>query len=266
MKDEASFPIDLYAEVAGQGFPCLLLPGLATDAFCWTFQVEPLSRQSQLVLCDPRGVGRSPIPTGPYCIRDMVEDVVATLDRLGLTQVDIVGHSMGGVLAQQLALRHPHRVRKLVLVCSFLTVEPRSLRVLESWARCLEEQSSPELLARCLFPWLYSEAFFRRVNNFEQALAALQGHPYPMTATGVSAQLEALRSYQARDQLGSLKAPTMVVQAEFDALVSTRASRELQQAIPGANLVEVAACGHACMLENPEGLNRVLLDFLGTQA
>ena len=254
----------LYYEVLGQGAPCLFLAGLASDSLSWTFQREALSAENRLILCDNRGVGRSPIPEHPYALEDMVGDVVELLDYLRLDQVSVVGHSMGGAIAQELALRHPHRVRRLVLVCSFLKVGERARRVLESWGLCLKEGVSPDLLARSLFPWLYSDKFFDQSGAFEAAQQALLAHPFPLNSQGIAGQLQALFSHNTTGRLGQVSCVTHVLGAGEDALVPLEESRALHQAIPGASLRILQGVGHSCMLEAPDLFNRELLQCLTT--
>src|ERR1051325_10801928 len=117
---------DIYYEEAGQGGgpPMLLLQGLATDHVPWLRHLPVLGQSHRLILLDNRGVGRSGKPPGPYSTRQMAADALAVLDALDVASADIVGVSMGGMIAQELALAAPARVRRLVLVCTAARPRP----------------------------------------------------------------------------------------------------------------------------------------------
>lgn len=255
--------MELYSEDTGSEMPpLLLLAGLATDELSWLYQKEPLAAQYRLITCDNRGVGRSPRPPGPYSIEEMASDVVALLDRLKLDKVHLLGHSMGGAIAQQLAISYPERVEKLILVCTFSHLQGRSLPVIESWAGLLKLEPSPELIGYSLFPWLYSESFLAMPGCLEACLEALRQHPFPLDGEAVASQVAALRGFDSRPKLAGISAPTLVLAAEHDLLVSPQACRELAAAIPNATYRQLDGTAHSCMLESPELFNSAVLEFL----
>jgi 3-oxoadipate enol-lactonase len=112
--------INLYYEVHGSGEPVLLIPGLGSDAGTWATFLPVLKDGYKSILLENRGSARSTKPEGPYTTESMAEDAVALLDHLGIEQVHLIGKSMGGMIAQIFAARHPERVRSLVLACTFM--------------------------------------------------------------------------------------------------------------------------------------------------
>ena len=106
----------MFLEEHGSGEPLLLIPGLGYAVWCWQPQLPAFAAARRVVAIDNRGAGRSPKPPGPYTLEEMADDAASALDRLGIESAAVLGHSMGGYIAQALALRHPARVRSLVLV------------------------------------------------------------------------------------------------------------------------------------------------------
>jgi pimeloyl-ACP methyl ester carboxylesterase len=259
--------MELYFEDTGSQKPALvLLAGLATDETSWIFQKEPLAAQHRLITCDNRGAGRSPKPAGPYAIAQMAADVIALLDRLGLAKASLLGHSMGGAIAQYLAIEHPERVDRLVLACTSSKFDGRSVPVVRSWAGVIQLGASPEVIGNTLFPWLYTERFLSTPSNLEACISALAQHPYPMQGRAVAAQVAALGDFDGTAQLHRIASPTLVLAAEQDLLVSPTSCRRLAESISGARLEVLPETAHSCMLETPELFNRAALSFLASPA
>src|SRR5262245_22114978 len=111
--------LDIYYEEHGAGEPLLLIMGLAADSTAWMFQVPAFAEKYRTIVFDNRGVGRSSKPAGPYTIHEMADDAAGLLDALHVQRAHVVGVSMGGMIAQELELRHPERVHGLVLACTY---------------------------------------------------------------------------------------------------------------------------------------------------
>jgi 3-oxoadipate enol-lactonase len=251
-----------FEDSGGAGIPVVLVAGLASDAVSWIYQRFELEMSHRVIVCDNRGVARSPKPPGPYRISEMAEDVLELIDGLGLKKVSLVGHSMGGAICQHLAVRHSERVHRLVLACTQASFSGRVRAIVESWAGCLALGADTDLLGRCLFPWLYTQAFLDRPGYLEACLAGLRNHPYPLDAAGVAGQVAALVEFDLRAQLNSIAAPTLVLAADQDLLSPPDSCRELLTAIPGARWRLLPDTGHSCMLQTPELFNQALLEFL----
>jgi pimeloyl-ACP methyl ester carboxylesterase len=257
--------MELYFEDTGGHRPALLLiAGLASDDISWTFQKGAFAEHHRLLTFDNRGVGRSPKPPGPYSIEQMAQDALSVLDAAGVARASILGHSMGGAIAQHLAIEHPDRVDRLILACTFSRFGGRALAVVEGWAGILGLTSSAEVIGNALFPWLYSDAFLSAPGTLEACRLALANHPYPMEAAPVAAQVAALKGFDSTERLAAITPPTLVLGAEHDLLATPAHCRDLATAIPQARLRILPGTGHSCMLETPELFNAAVLEFLAS--
>lgn len=263
-----------YEEVNPAGSPpVLLLHGLGSAGGDWLLQFGPLSAAGYRVLApDMRGFGRSSAPP-EVTVQVMAEDMALFLERMGAVPAHVVGISMGGTVAQQLALDHPEMVRRLVLVNTFARLRLQSLSGwLYFWARTILSGwryfwartilSSPvgperqaEMVARWLFPrldhQLLREIVVRRI-----------------TQTNPCAYRSAMRSLMRFDvtgRLGELRIPVLVITAAEDTIVPPSVQRALAQGIPGARHVVVEGSGHGIIADNPDTFNRILLEFLADE-
>lgn len=246
----------------GTGPPVVLLHGLGSRGEDWALQVPVLVEAGYAVLApDLRGHGRTDKPPGPYTIRQMADDLDGLMGALGIERSVVVGLSLGGLVAQALAVGHPTRVRALVLVNTSARLRPQGRW---GWAHLLRRgwllvaggmRRQAEAVARELFPHPEQEAM-RRV----AAERLAENDPAAYQAT-----VWAVLRFDGRRDLGRIRVPTLVVAGAEDTTVSMEAKRELAVRIPNARLEVVPDSGHATPLDQPEVFNRLLLEFLRRQ-
>jgi 3-oxoadipate enol-lactonase len=253
--------VELYYEVHGEGEPLLCVMGLATDSLSWALQVPAWSERHRTVIFDNRDVGRSGYVDAEYTIPDMAADGLALADELGLDSFHLVGLSMGGTVAQEMALAAPERVRTLTLCVTFAGGGRWAREKARLWARTAagrtHEDTVDELLLLCL-----SEAFFENEQAVAFAKQMMMSNPHPQRPEGFARQLRASSEHEARDRLGTLTMPVHVVGAEHDVLVPVWKSQELAKLIPGARLTVIEAAPHGVNLERAEEFNHAVLDFI----
>jgi pimeloyl-ACP methyl ester carboxylesterase len=256
-------PVPLYVEEHGSGEPLVLVTGLGYAIWCWERQVPAFAERHRVVTLDNRGAGRSPKPPGPYSIEGMADDVAAVLDRIGIESASVLGHSMGGYIAQELALRHPSRVRALVLVGTG-PGGSRNLPVpeatLSQWLA--NAHLPPAEYARATMFLSFAPGWTdEHPSEYDHYLAARLEHPTPPEAW--RAQFEAANAWiGAARPVERIAAPTLVVHGDADRVVPVENGRELARRIPDAELRELPGRGHVLNLEEPETFNRLVLDFL----
>jgi pimeloyl-ACP methyl ester carboxylesterase len=266
--------VELYYEEHGQGDPCLLIMGLAADSSAWMFQVPAFAERYRTIVFDNRGVGRSSKPAGAYTIHQMADDAAGLLDVLGIARTHVVGVSMGGMIAQELVLRQPARVRSLVLGCTYPEPDEeiertRQFSVAEFGGTVTAEGEmridlsalNPMLLLQHLLPRVFNQSFIdRELPKLLQVFSrSLQ---YGFSLEAILGQLEAAMGHRATDRLHTITAPTLVITGDADLLIPPANSEILARHIPGAKLVKVPGGSHGFNFETPEVFNRHVLEFL----
>lgn len=240
--------------------PVLLIQGLGADSRGWILQRRALARRYRVITFDNRGVGRSDKPFGPYDLERMAVDAVEVLDAAGAPAAHVMGASMGGVIAQILAVRHPGRVRSLVLACTACRHLPWRRELLAEWADLAGERGMRAFAAANL-RWLVGPRSLRR---FWPAFNALS--PVFMSAPqhAFIAQVRAILAMddELRFELPAITAPTLVLVGSQDILTPQADSEELAELIPGAELAIVRGGAHGFMIEAAGTFNRVVEEFL----
>jgi 3-oxoadipate enol-lactonase len=245
-------------ETRGAGEPLLLVHGLGYGRWGWEPLLEQLADEFRVLFYDNRGIGDSDVPPGPYSTQQLAADAVAVLDAAGVERADVVGTSLGGMAAQELALGFPDRVRRLVLACT----TPGGFS-----AHPMPQQTVDLMLAA---PTLAPEVALRRF--VENALAPgapeeLVDRIYalrlanPFDPNGWHAQAAAGVGHDAHDRISAIEAPTLVVTGTEDVVVDPRNSELLAERIPDARLERVPG-GHLFFWEDPTRCATLVKEFL----
>ena len=243
--------------------PLLLVMGLGLCSLAWDDLPERLSKRFRVIVFDNRGVGKSTAAKGRFSTADLADDAVKVLDAHLVPRASVFGISMGGMIAQEIALRHPERVRALALGATFAS-HWRSTKPPLSVARDLLlaglVSRSPERMARLLV----SDEFFARDR---ERFAAWMDSMTPPPLSVERRQIAAIVRHEAYRRLKGLAIPTLVVSGDRDRLVPVENSRTLARIIPGARYVELPGVGHAFPFERPDETARILTEhFLSIPA
>ncbi len=241
-------------ELEGEGEPLLMIMGFGSGIEGWHYQAPFFVRHFRVITFDNRGVGKSDKPGGPYTTAMMADDAVHLMDHLGIDRANVMGASMGGMIAQELAINHPERVIRLVLACTY--ARP-TLRESPEGAKL---SGSPAERMSAVIGLAFNKPLYRVVFG---ALARLRGVPEGSPeATGIEGQSAAVMTHDTLDRLGSITAPTLVIVGTGDRLIDPSASELLAGKITGAKQVKVEGGSHTFMVENRDEFNREVLNFL----
>jgi pimeloyl-ACP methyl ester carboxylesterase len=268
--------VDLYFEEEGSGEPLLLIMGLAADSLAWVFQRPAFAQRYRTIVFDNRGVGRSSKPPGPYTTAQMARDTKGLLDALGISRAHVLGVSMGGMIAQELALQFPESVRSLVLACTYAAPDAGVLATRDALVTQLGGRVAPDgtievdlsrldplQFFQTLMPLVFNPDFLARElpRLMELFASSLQ---YGFSPQGILGQVAAVLTHNTEDRLAQIRVPTLVLTGDADRLVPPAYSERLAALIPGAKLVKIPGGSHAFNLEQPEAFNRAVLEFLAS--
>jgi pimeloyl-ACP methyl ester carboxylesterase len=239
----------------------LWLQGLNAPASAWAVQLAHFGRTHRCIAPDARGVGKSDAPAGPYTTEQLAGDALAVLDACAVERAHVVGLSLGGAVAQRLALAHPDRVRSLALLATFARQSERSRTLLTAWralfAAAHESAERREAWEKQAYAWLFTERFFNNPANARAALRFAAQQPL-QSLDGFRGQVDAALGHDARSQLPDLRLPTLVAHGALDQLAPVEGARELAALIPNAELLVVPDVGHAVNLEGQRVVNSAL--------
>ena len=239
-------------EIRGHGEPLALIMGFSASGRAWTESfLELIEPRFKLLVIDNRGTGESDQPNRPCTIADMAADVIGVLDHARLDRAQVFGISMGGLIAQELALGYPGRVRRLVLGCTNCGMNHSIQAAPESVAKLMPEPglSQQEIMRRALSVAVSKEFLESNGAAFFQRMAAEMMN-YPITPMETYAhQFQAISGFDSFERLKTIKPPTLVITGDRDAIVPYQNSEILQREIPGAKLHIVKGAGHMFVWE-----------------
>lgn len=250
----------IYWEAEGEGQPVLLIMGLGYPCDMWYRTVPALAERYRAVIFDNRGVGRTGVPPGPYPVEMLADDSAAVAQAAADGPVHVIGISLGGVIAQELALRHPQLVRSLALLATHpggRDAVPLTDAALDLLGR--RGQMDLREAAEISIPFVYAAGTPRE--RIDEDIDVRMRRP--TDPLGYTHQLQGVVSYGgAYDRLGTIEVPTLVVHGSADALVPPANAPLIAAAIPGARLEIFEGASHILPTDSTEELNRLLLEFL----
>lgn len=259
--------IELAVSICGDGPPLLLIPGLGATRVVFAPLVPLLAPHHRVVVYDQRGIGASQLTPGPYTTEQLADDAAAVLDGLDIDAAAVLGASFGGMVAQQVAIRHPQRVGALLLAAT----GPGDAHLVEAPDRSATDAllgkgaRTPGDAYRLACTVLYSRRFQEDHADFIAAQVRDRA-AHPISARAFQAQLAASRSHDAWRELPSIMAPTLVLHGSDDAVMPLANARALCERITGAQLEAFDGAGHLFFHEDPERTAACVVAFTAAHA
>lgn len=258
--------VNIDYDVRGQGEPLVLIQGLGGPRSAWILQRRAFSKYFRVITFDNRGVGKSDKPSEPYTVRTMADDTRALLDYLEVDKAHVLGVSLGGMVAQEIAINYPDRVKKLILASTAAGMGHANGDAVENMGhgsalreagitdpRGVDMRRVMSEVTTLSFNKRLSKIFFVPLSKAYLSFREVQA---------IGGQMGAAIDHSTLDRLHQIKAPTLVIVGTGDRLIPSQSSDMLASAIPDARLVKVDGGSHAFFLEMRGRFNREVLDFL----
>ncbi|HEY2106564.1 MAG TPA: alpha/beta hydrolase [Candidatus Binataceae bacterium] len=257
--------VSLSYDTFGAGPPLLLIMGFGAPGIAW-MPVLPMLSGFKCIYFDNRGTGNSEKPAGPYTVPDMADDAADLLGALGIESAMVYGISMGGMIAQELALRHPGRVSKMVLGCT-TTGGPASIPPAEETIASLLSAmklmpTDPERAIDMLLPVVHPPDFVAAHPEIKQMALMGAAMMPPTPADVIERTLEGITRFNSYDRLPEVRCPVLIVHGERDILIKPANAELLKSRLPQAEVFMIPNAGHNFFAENSMGIHQRIVEFL----
>lgn len=252
----------IFYQVKGEGEPLVLLMGFGADGNTWEKHLIEYHKHFKCILIDNRGVGNSDQPEGPYSTRLMAEDTFAVMQHAGLSSAHIAGISMGGAIAQELALAYPKYVRSLVLVSTWPKFNTYTRIVYENLKK-IRSHCPPDVFMELLQLWIYASPYYedglKELKNVQNKSLINKER---QTKEGFEGQIEACINHDTVDRLAEIKVPTLITAGSIDVFTPPAYSKLLHKGIKGSRYIPFSKGGHVHHWEDLKRFNSVTKKFL----
>ena len=254
--------LNLYYEIHGSGESIILIADLLESSQSWQFIINKLSLHFKVILFDSRCVGRSGVCISKFEIKDLAFDTVSLMDFLKIEKAHIVGHGVGGFVAQEIAIQYPERVNKLVLEATAPFSNPRQNQLLQNYCNLLDKDTDRELWFRNYYFWIYSANFLENTEFVDSLIEFNLSYINPANIEAFKHHVNAISAFDSRNRLNQIKAETLIIIGEEDILMMPTDSEKLYQGISMASYpVYLERTGHSIHNENPKNFIHTLLGF-----
>ncbi len=257
--------IDLNYDTYGEGEPLLLIMGFGMPGIAWLPSL-PMLPGFKCIYFDNRGTGMSDKPEGTYTVDQMADDASNLLKALNIPQAKVFGVSMGGMIAQELTIRHPEQVAKVVLGCTLPGGPEAKMAAPEVMMKLVEGTklmaTNPEQGLDTILPLLYPEEFGKAHPEIKQMMLMGMKMMPATPSESVDRTIAGIMTFNASDRLGQIKCPTLIVHGEEDLLIPPENAQLLKRGIPQAEVFMIPHAGHAFQAADPVGIHQRIVQFL----
>lgn len=266
--------IEMYYEIYGSGEPLFLIMGLGMDINGWIFQVPEFSKHFKVIIFDNLGIGKTSAPPGPYSTKMMADDTAELMNILNIDKANILGISMGGMIAQELAINYPEKVKKLILACTYPEPDELARQIMEQGIIQLAggavktiEEITPDMVSLdirkimdFMLPFSLSDTFIKQNRQIIDEMLKMVSEN--ATVEGFLGQVVATQKHNTTDRLNKIFSETLVIAGDKDILVAPENSKILAENIAGAKLVIIEGGTHGFNCEQKDEFNAEIIKFL----
>ena len=254
--------LDMYYEIIGQGDPLVMIRGLGSNVDHWYEQVPTLSKKYQLLVFDNRGIARSSDPGSAFSTRDMAGDTAALMESAGIRSAHVLGYSMGGMVAQEIALNYPEKIKGMILVATDCGITQR-IKARPEVSRLFSQMVSlgtPEAklaAAACLYAKHTFESKTEVIEHYNEVSMR-----FPASQDIMARQWAAVTQHDACSRLQNISSPTLTLTGSEDVLIPPENAKIMAEIIPNARMSTIDDGGHLVLIEQPQQFNQAVIDFL----
>ena len=253
---------NIYFEEHGKGHPLILIAGLASDSQSWLPVITELAKHFRVIVFDNRGVGRSSQDNTDISVKEMTDDCVRLLKHLKLSSVYVLGHSMGGMIAMDLAIRHPKMVDSLILEATTPKLNRRNTELFNDWVSYLKSGMDKHSWFRNIFYWIFSPYFFEDIKILSQAVDMAVDYPYPQSDISFENQVMAISKFNCTSGINKIQVQTLVLNGKNDMLFPTSETARFFNRISQIQTRTIPNAAHSIHMENPGDFSKTVISFL----
>lgn len=242
--------------------PCFVfIPGYTGTLDTWKVLVEQLEKSGNIapiLLIDNLGAGSSPQPSGVYTTMQMADGIVKVIQHLQLEKINLVGHSLGGLIAQQIALSNPRLINKLFLLATSIKFDEVTRLLITNRYELAIAEIDKTIIAKITIPTIFGNRFLSNPEKVRMAIDRTVNNP--QTISGMYGQLQACLTHNTSEAVTNIACPTTIIHGANDILVSINHSQELAHLISNSQFYTIPDCGHMLQLEQPQQLVNILVN------
>jgi pimeloyl-ACP methyl ester carboxylesterase len=253
-----------YKAAGHRGGALVFLSGLGADHRAFARFQRHFESNFRVFSFDMRDAGQSVRVCEAYTTADLADDIAGCLDQLAAPPAHVVGHSLGGLVAQEMALRHPERVNSLVLVSTHCAPNNWRNALLDSWV-VIRQQLPIGPFTRAVLPWLVAPPFYRDATQIDGLIQFAERSPWPQEPDAFARQAQAAIRHDTRERLGQIRSPCLVLVGDIDIVDPPAASAEIAERLDDVRLVTLPEVGHLPHVEDPNSFQLGVERFLADQ-
>src|SRR3990167_1840717 len=258
--------VAIYYEQHGRGESLVLIGGAGTDTSIWLAVLDDLAKNFRVTLFDNRGSGKSTTPHETLTTKLLAQDTMELMRALDIESAHVLGHSLGGAIAQQMALRYPERIQKLILCGTFAKLNPISRQVVKNSVDLYRAGTSPQMLYQQNIPWLYSSTFLADKQKMRSILEKNLKEKEPQAMEGMAKQGEACLLHDTTNTLKNIPHPTLVISADHDLMIPLEEAKKLTELLSNARLIVIDKTAHLFIIEKPKEFCDAVVSFLSSHS
>lgn len=251
----------LYYEIHGQGQPLLIIPGGGADGRYYLSIVDILKGHFSIILPDPRGSGRSEMGSQNYSFDLLASDMKSLLDHLSINSAFILGHSMGGMVAQHFTYLYPSYIKKLILFATSNKLTAFAKHCCKT-AVLAKTEAPLKTFIHVMAIWNFSESFFIEQSNISNLISGAEMDPYPIQNQSLIEQMKIIKDFDSSTYLQEIKCPSLIIGCETDIIFPTACVKNLKHLITGSKYREIEQAAHSAHIEQPLLVSKMIIEFL----